>query len=335
MRSTRWCVIAFLATTAAVLPSPAGGSLASADAEPGSGFANYLLAANAPTLSIVEDNDKATAHPEAEGELPQSVSTLGSTGGSYGLSTAAWPGALAGNLGTLLIAASGGGVPDQVSVLNYPVRAEAKNNAGTVTNTGYPGLTMTATSRPASSSAQAELTGADAASSLSVHNTRAESSTRLAGPASARASSKASLQALTIAGVVKIASIQSTASAVSDGVKAAGAGSTTLQGATVAGVPVTIDDTGVHAATAHEVVPGQAQQTVNTALAQLGMSVNVVGPTTTAKGGMVRYVAASFVFTWLPPPPSKEADTHETIVLALGGAFAGAQATPAYVPSPG
>jgi hypothetical protein len=237
---------------------------------------------------------------------------------------------LAGNVGTLLIVVSNGSVPPQAAALNDPVRAEAKNNVGTVTDTTYPGLTMTATSHPNSASAMTLLVGAGA-TGVSVGNTSATSSTKLTGVSSAQATATGVLHDLVLAaGVVKIGSVQSTAAAVSDGRTATSTGSTTLSGATVAGVPVTIDEAGIHASTVHEILPGQAEQTVNTALGNLGMSVRLIGSTTTSKAGMIRYAAGTLVFTWTPPPPPQGADTHQTIIFAVGGASVAVNAVPGY-----
>ncbi|MDX6214856.1 MAG: hypothetical protein QOG99_440 [Frankiales bacterium] len=334
MRSIRWCAPTGLIIAAIAVPPliPAGTSTAYAAVEPGSGFASYRLSANAPTLSFTEDNDGATAHPEAEGDLPEAVSTLGSTGGSYALSSAVWPGALAGNLGTLLIGASGGQVPDQASVLDDPVRAEAKNNEGSVSNKSYPGMTLLADSHPASASASAHLQGAQASAALALGNTSADSSTVLVGASTAKATSTGSLHDFTLAGgAVSIASVRSSASVVSDGRKATGSGSTIVSGATVAGLPVAIDGSGVHAASASQALPGQAQQTVNTALRNLGMTIALIGPTTSTTAGTASYVAATLVVTWMPPPAPGGPNTHEKIVVTLGGASAAASAVPGYV----
>jgi hypothetical protein len=312
-----------LAAAVAVPPVLAAGmSRAVAGVEPGSGLASYGLSANAPTFSVTEDQATAVSHPEAEGDLPEAVSTLGSTGGAYGLSSAVWPGALAGNLGTLLIGASGGAVPQQASVLDDPVRAEAKNHQGTVTNDDYPAMSLKATSLPASASASAQLQGADVSGVLSLGSSSAASATQLVGASTVKAASTGSLHDITVAGgVFSIASLRSSASALSDGGSARASGSTTVTGATVHGVPVTIDQSGVHVAGNRQPLPGQVQNIVNSALTSLGMTVTMIGPNRTISRGTARYVASTLVITWQPDPQHK-------IVMIFGGASVSVAAVP-------
>lgn len=335
MRSIRWRLAScLLAVAVAVIPVLATGvTKAAADAEPGSGLASYGLSANAPTVTFTEDNATAAAHPEAEGDLPEAVSTLGSTGGAYALSTVLWPGALAGNLGTLLIAANPS-VPQQASILDDPVRAEAKNNQGTVTNNSYPGMSLKASSFPALASASALLQGASVPGALSVGTTSAVSTTQVVGASTVSATATGSLHNIKLAGgALGIASLQSSASALSDGRTATASGSTTVSGATVAGVPVTIDERGVHVAGSGQPIPSQVQDTVNSALASLGMTVTLIGPNKTITAGTARYVASTLVIIWTPP---QSPNPHEKIVIAFGGASVTAAAAPGFAfPVPG
>ena len=99
---------------------------AGASEQPGSGLLGYTLSAQSSGLQVIEDRPDATTHPEGDGEVPQSVATLVSGPVGYALSSVAWPGALAGNAGSLLVLAGVPLPPDVAAALNDPVRAETR-----------------------------------------------------------------------------------------------------------------------------------------------------------------------------------------------------------------
>ncbi len=312
----------------AMATSMVGGLAAYGEGDPGSGLGAFSLSANAPAVQFLEDNDNAQTHPEGEFELPQAVATLSTGPVGYALSSVAWPGNQVGNLGTLLIVASGGQVPDQASALNDPVRAEAHNGNGTVTNTQYPGMSMTATVQRDLTAADGGLDGATSKGVYSVGATDASSVSHLTGTSSAVTTARTRLHDVSIArGVVTIASLTSAATATTDGARAVGKSSTKITGMKIAGVPVEVDSTGVHVGPAGGDVPPQAAGVVRQALAQVGMTLAYSAPTSTRQGGDVDYAAGTLVIMWRPPPPPGQPDTHESITVLLGGATVSAHAT--------
>jgi hypothetical protein len=108
------------------------------------------------------------------------------------------------------------------------------------------------------------------------------SSTTSGGVATASASATDSCISV-LGGLITIGSVTSTATATSDGTTAKLTGSTTVDGASIAGEPVTIDASGIHAAgqgsPADPVLPILEQ-----ALSQLGITMTVTNATDTSHG---------------------------------------------------
>jgi hypothetical protein len=124
------------------------------------------------------------------------------------------------------------------------------------------------------------------------------------------------------AGAVKIDSVTSAAEAHSDGVKADGTASTTVNGMTVNGMPATVDENGVHFGSqgqpANKAVNDAAQQ----ALAQSGFSMVVSAPTKDVKGSNASVTAGSLIISWATGAG------NPTFVWTVGGAQASVAATP-------
>jgi hypothetical protein len=293
-----------LLLTGAVGCFASAGFLAPAHASdsPGSGFFGYTLTAQSQALQMTEDEPSANSHPEAETDLPQSQVSLTSGPVGYALSSVAWPGALLGNAGSLILLVQPG-APSQVRALNDPVRAEARTGSAThsSTNDSVPGAHMAADASAARTTAEARLDGG-AAGVLVGFGRTSSASTAVLGRQTGNVTADSTAKDVSLAsGVVKIGSVVSHAEAVTDGLTATGKGKTTVSGMTVAGVPVVVDDHGVTVSTQHGAVPPAAVATVNSALHALGMTIALSTPTQTRDAGTISYDAGSLTMVWKPP----------------------------------
>lgn len=289
-----------LAATTAALVLPAS---ATAAAEPGSGFGSFSLAANAPVEQVrFNDGDKCGGSPGGtggcEGVVPETVSMLRQGPIGYALSSVAWPGAIAGNLGSIIIVSGG---PKEAGALNSPVRAEARTGSGpdTVTNTDYPGMTMTATAKDATVSASADIAQSSSSQGGTVKNSTSRTKVALTGPTTGIAEAFSRADGISLAGgVVTIGSVTSTAKGTTDGVLASATGRTLVKDVKIAGVPVTIDERGVTVNGTNAPLNKTASDAVNTAISGAGMSIAVSLPSGKPERGSIVYTAGSLVFVW-------------------------------------
>jgi len=314
---------------------------ATADPELGSGLGSYNLAANAPVLQARYDDppnncSASAAGPAAcEGVLNESVSTLRNGPIGHALSSVGWPGSHGGNVGSLLIVAAG--APDSVTALNDPVRAEnfSSSKDDTVTNNSVPGATMVATATATKVSASALIGSAQANALGSFGQISSSSSTTLTGPNSAEAVAHSQVQDITL-GPLHINAIVSDAKATTDGRTAVPSGHTVVTGATVNGVPVTIDEHGVTVQTNNVAFPSQATDAVNSALAQAGMTIAVSTPIGKPEGASVVYNAGGLTVVWAPPappslpPPAPGLPKGGVASLMIGGAQVAVDASEGY-----
>ncbi|MCW2673610.1 MAG: hypothetical protein JWP14_2199 [Frankiales bacterium] len=281
---------------------------------PGSGLFGFTLTAQSQAMQLTEDEPSANSHPEADADLPQSQVSLTSGPVGYALSSVAWPGALLGNAGSLILLVQPS-APSQVGALNDPVRAEARTGSAShsSTNDSVPGAHMAADATPARTTADALLDGGAAGAVVGFGRTTSASSATL-GTRTGTVTADSTAKDVSLAnGVVKIGSVVSHAEARTDGTTATAKGETTVSGMTIAGVPVVVDDNGVSVSTQHGAVPPSAAQTVNQAVASLGMSFALSTPTQYRQGGAISYDAGSLTMLWKPPGSSN------TFTASLGG----------------
>lgn len=263
-----------------------------AEGEPGSGLSSYKLIANAPGIALEGlYRDVALTVPEVTSSL-----TTGNVGA--GLASVAWPGPILGNAGSTILVLSPQ-APPQVTMLNDPVRAESRT-AGpqTASNSAIPGTTMTSSAKPDEVTAQVA-TGTP--TQLPVGTLGAlTSSSRVAftGATAAVGEAKSTVQQLTLAGgAISIGSLQSSATATTDGRIAQGKGTTVVSGMTIGGVPVTVDASGVHAA-GQNVPAAVPQDALNNAIRALGLEVHLTQPTVTKTGGSVDYSSGALILIY-------------------------------------
>lgn len=294
-----------LALVAALVLPAVASAAPDAAAEPGSAFGSFNLAANAPAVQVrFDDGSNCAGKPGGtagcEGVVPETVSQLRNGPIGYGLSSVVWPGTLAGNLGSLILAANPN-APSQASMLNSPVRAESRTGAGpdTVTNNSYPGTTMTATAKDDAVSAKADVASSQSAPVGSFGNTTSATSVRLTGPALAVADAASRADDVNLAaGAVTIGSVTSTVNATTDGRKATAKGRTVVNDLRIGGVPVTIDDKGITVQGQNVPANSAAASAVNTVITNLGMSIALSQPMGKPEGGKVVYNAGSLIFAW-------------------------------------
>ncbi|HVA43847.1 MAG TPA: hypothetical protein VNF50_10220 [Acidimicrobiales bacterium] len=284
----------------------------------------YGSSAQALGFQVAQDDPSALVHPQAELDAGNATSTLNTGPDGYALSTVAWPGPLVGNLGTTLIVA--GGAPSSASAADDPVRAEARTGSGSPTaqNNSVPGATMLAKATGSEVSATTSLAGAAVPGAVSAGKVATTSDTKLVTTTVSGTASSTLSDIAIDGGLIKIASFTSTADASANGATSTGraGASSSVSGATVAGVPVTIDQSGVHAAgSGARTTAGNAA--VNQALAGAGMSVFVAGPRKTVTGATASEQAGSVVFVWKPP----QDPSSDSFTVALGGASVSVQAT--------
>lgn len=293
-------VAAASVVTAASLVLP----MSAARAAPSPNLIAWTAQGDANVIDVVVDNASGLGgvHPLSEIDIPEDTSDFETGPFGYGLATMFWPGAAAGNLGSV----SGElGLPDQLTPiarqLNDPVRAEAF----------YPGKADTAVYPPGAPGAVAEMTShADQDSSWAkaglsdvsipgLFNARAVHGSSLATATdAAKAVSTGSFQSLSLlGGLIQIGATSSSASATSDGVNPTGTATTHLGAITVAGLPVSAGSDGLIVGPASSSAPG------------------VLGSTTTqVVDGLVS--ALNLKITTLPQSETRQAPTER---IASGG----------------
>jgi hypothetical protein len=318
-------VFGLCCVVAAVFP----GVHASAAGDPGSAFGSYALSAAAKGVQLtVGEPTYCYTNPAGlqgcDGDVPIATSNL--SNGPTGSATAAvaWPGALAADIGSLIITASNGQVPDQARTLNDPIRAQVRTGQSpdTVTYDSVPGNTMKATAKADVTSADAHVQALSAASVGTFGPMATATNTQLTGPKAAISKATSSVSDIDVAGVLHIDSVVSTATATTDGTTAKVTGKTTVTGATIAGVPVTIDERGV-TVQGSSVALSTLTSIVNSALSQSGMVLRVSEPQGKPIGSTASYDAGSLVAVFKP-------DAGHTFSVVIGGAAVSVKAGKAF-----
>ena len=303
------------------------GGPARADNTPGSGLGSFGLTASAPGMQLTWDYPTAATHPIGEGDVPHSLAQLQSGPQGYALASVAWPGSLVGNAGSTSQLVGLGLPPSTSNSLNDPIRAEARTGSGspTSTNDSYPGTHMAAGATDSDVNATASVAGSTGPfPGMSTGNTVTTSDARLSGASTAVSTANSRVQNIVLGGgVVKIASVTSTATATTDGQHAKGHGGTVVTGMTVAGQPVTIDQSGVHVGQAGAPANAAASAIVDQALAGAGMKLYLSLPSDRPDGASDTYDAGTLVFVWNVPNSNGQVGT-----ATFGGASATVGAAP-------
>ena len=237
------------AATLAVLPLTFAGPAHAATAPSLGGF---NVSADGNVVDILVDNATGLAgiHPFTEADFPEAQSQFATGPFGSGLATVFWPGNAGGNFGSL---SSELGLPSQleplVSKLNDPVRASAQYPAGPTSAT-YPNgapnglFDMRSTAGATGVTSTADIAGSGAHGVLTFSAAKGTSSSL--ADSTARATASSDLTGLSLlGGIIRIGSIQSTATATSDGNTGSGSASTHIAGLTVLGQPASIGSDGL------------------------------------------------------------------------------------------
>jgi hypothetical protein len=326
--------------------SAAGMIAAHAAAAPGSNFGNVNITV---TATGIRSPFYSHSGEDVEGQAPYAQAQLQSGGVGSALTSVFWPGGTGGHGGDTLKLLAGGCVPpnpantvpipipvplpdlpclahtpplpDQVyQSLNdsYKAEVQSSDSKPTVTKTA-PGIDMTATASQKETGATTTIAGAKLPGVGDTFGTTTTTSTiKLTGP------NTAVVDALSVArdiklggGALTISSVKSVAHAVTDGKKATGAASTVVNGMKIGGVPVTVDNSGIHVQGQGHALP--SIDALNKALKGAGFSVFVADPTKKIQGANADLFSGQLVVMQSNSQYTTNANDSATI-LTFGGA---------------
>jgi hypothetical protein len=239
----------------------------------------------------------------------------------YGLSTVAWPGPFASNAGTLLLVLQPSTPAAAAGAANDPVRAEARTGQDPpkTTYNNIPGTTLESSATANDVTADAKIAGA--AGMPGTFGTTTAHSESKSTSSGVSADSSSLVQDINLGGVIKIGSVQSTASAKTDGVKASGDASTVVSDMTIGGQPAYVDQDGVKIGTQGQPVNAVANQIAQQALGQGGFKIYVSAPQKEINGAAATVSAGSLII-------SHSSDSGGLGTLVLGGATAAVSGAP-------
>jgi hypothetical protein len=284
------------------------------------------------TLSAAAHGQELVLAGQIDGTVPDAATTFETGGVSYGRAAIAWPGALAANLGDLIVVASGGQLPPSmeatVHLLNDPVRAEARSPSGpeTASYDQVPGVVMQATASATGSTATSSVPKVDTPGVSTVGSSSSTTATRFDG-AKVVAVAESKTGSISIAaGLVKIESVTSVAHAGSDGATGTGDGSTTVTGVTVAGQPATIDENGLRIGDQGGTTNEAVNQITQDQLSKAGIGVVMTKPVVDIRGRSATVGAGVLMITL--------GSGSQGIAVLFGGASAAATASPPFETSP-
>src|SRR4051794_21196913 len=295
---------------------------AGAAGAPGADFGNIDITVSATGVRSPFFSHNAE---DVEGEAPFASASLLSGGVGDALTSVFWPGGTGGNGGSTLYLLAGGCVPPNPAntvpipapvplpnppclahtptlpdpvykALNDSYKAEVQSSdAKSTVKKSSPGVDMVATAtdaRTASSTTMAatKLPGAGNTFGSSM----ASSTIHVTGPHTAVIDAISQVRDVALGGgALKIAAVTSIAHAVTDGKTASGHALTTVSGMKVGGVPVTVDNSGIH-------VDGKGQKlpsldALNSLLDKFGFKVFVANPTKQIKGATASLFSGQLV----------------------------------------
>lgn len=296
---------------------------------------SYTAAAAAPIMQITEDEPTAQFHPEGEGDYGYTLVTANPSAATA-LAAVAWPGAAAGNAGTL-VAVLGG---PTVNALNDPVQASAATGTSTTSSSvgGAPGTEMSASVRPTApgdqhATATSMLAGGGLGAAGSVGSSSSTATIDFASASSTlTVTAHSSASDIGIDGVVSVGSVTSSAAAVSvGGAPPQLSGATDFHDMTVAGQSAYVDGSGVHLGAPGAPAGPAEVAAVDAALQQAGMEIYFTQPHTITVGGTAYYYAASVLVYWAPP--DDPSDNSLTMTLGGSGVSLTDAATPGFATS--
>jgi hypothetical protein len=356
---TRWGRRVSVGLVAAGIASLSAGSIglatASAEDQPGSGFGSIDIDAAAYGVRVPFYSHTGQ---DVESELPYSLSQMGYGGAGHALTSLFWPGGTGGHGGDTLKLLAGscfppdpsGSVPIPIPIpgvpcvtkvpelpgpvyenMNDSYKAEAKSGSGDPTVTfSHPGVDMSATAQGPTIRATTVVAGAKLPTGGDVFGTTStDTIVQLTGVSTAVVDAKSTMRDVSLgAGAITIDSIKSVAHATTNGKTATGTASTTVSGMKIAGVPVTVDEKGLHVQGSGQDSP--SSKALNDALKQSGFAVYVTEPTKTISGATVQLSAGQLILMQKNVQYMDSAN-DTGMLITLGGADISAGTSPAYV----
>lgn len=327
-RTTVIAVAGITATTgtALALAAPSKGS-------PGSGFGSVNISASA---AAVRAPFYSSGGEDVSGSLPYARTSLDSGLDGHALTTVFWPGDTGGAGGSTLYTATSGCIPPSVDPLSFPcsyqlppsafqplndpMKAEAQSGTNPTDSNSHGGVTQEAVAKPSLVSATSSVGAAKVPQVSEAFGTlNASSKIQVTGPKTAVVSASSAVTDIKLAkGLISIASVKSVAQATSNTVKGTGKAATTVSGASIAGVPVTIDSSGVHIKGGKGINPA-LDKTVNKALQQSGIQIFVAKPTTTIHRAAVTVDSGDLIVLFGQSQYVQNANDTGTLLI-LGGA---------------
>ena len=343
-KRTRWSrrvsVAVVLAGLAAAGTGVAGMVEAGAASDPGSGLGSIDVEAHASGFRVPM---YSSSGEDVEAEVPWATVTMQTGGTTHALTSMYWPGDTGGHggdtlklLGTPCILENPQGAlpvdppcvyqpsppPDSAyQSLNDPYKAEAQSGTGSPTATsGGQGVTMLAVAHSTDASAQTTMSGSSIPGAGDAFGaTTTVTSVKATGPRTLVVDATSIVHNVSLGGgVITIDSVTSVAHAVSDTVTGTGTASTTVNGMKIAGVPVTVDSSGIHVASQSGPLPPTDQ--LNSALQQSGFQIYVAKPSKTVKGAAITLDAGSLILLQTNPQYGAQAnDTNRKLILGGAG----------------
>lgn len=297
-------------TAMVVLPLSLAGP-ARADTPASLGGFNVSADGNAVDILIDNTTGLAGIHPFTEADFPEAQSNFATGPFGSGLATVFWPGNAGGNFGSL----SGElGLPAQLeplaAKLNDPAKANAQYPSGPASAT-YPAgapngaFEMHSTADSSGITATADIADTGAKGVLSFSTAKGTSSSLADTTARANASSDLSGVSV-LGGLLDIGSIQSTASAKSDGTTGTGSASTHVTGVTVLGQPASIGSDGLvlpdFAKSLGPVTGPVVQDLITQTVSALGMQVTEFPSSQTQNGASFSTTTGGLAIKMSFPP---------------------------------
>lgn len=276
----------------------------------------YDTSAQAPVVQITQDDPTASFHPQGEGELSYAESDM-APGRAHAFAAPFWPGAAAGNVGSLIGVL---GYPPQPE-LNDPVRAEVETGTGSDTATlGAGAFTSTASVRPEAGDSQGAVAQTVTGPAAGLGSGTAKTVLSLTNDGKLTSTATTTASDVDIAGVVKIGSITSFATLSSaDGGKPKGGTAMTTNDFTIAGQQAYVDGSGVHFGPppkAGQPTNPEIAGIVDQALAASNIQLYYTAPRQVPLGGSTYEYGASLLIFWQPPHDSNQ----DTFTFSFGGA---------------
>ena len=289
----------------------------------GDQFGGYAGAGAGTAIAVIPSIPSFTvvAAP-IQANISLASASLSTGGRAFARASTAYPGDLVAGLGPLLEVA---GFP--IALPAYPIVAESHEYDGDRANEPLPGVSMDANSRAERSTATSITRTADIPAALSFGSARTVSTSTITATSLQSTTTSTVTDVSLAAGAVTIRSIQTVATAVTDGVRGATDGRATVSGLQVGGMAAAVDDQGVHAL-------GQSAPGVdpNAQIAQVlqasGVTMRLLPSSTSPKGPNASRSTGGLMVQLPLPSPGPPVPSGGSVTILLGQTDASVAASP-------